>query len=377
VIPVKNSGSTIRQCVESILTQDYSNFEIIVVGDGGDTSWPALASISDERLIRIPVEISMNGATRDANLKRSIGLTVASGDVIAMTDSDMSLRPGWLTNGVALTRRYDAAASSMVSTATGFLSQYIDSNRVGSRTPRYRDTYVLNAENFGSRGFKPPVTANLFMRRRVYDVTEGPNPAFTRSYEDYEWARRIVDAGFSIFSTDELAGDHSHRARVREALKDYRRSGRGCADYIITHPHCELAKARARQCAGIATTLPLGLAIGFFGGAPVRIAAIATFAAAATAAVGLSWYRTRTWAALMYPLITLLLGLAFWAGLSGQLARNRPRVTLRRASLPAPAGVILSEILPKFGISVAAASQRSTQVTADNMPVPDDVAFAD
>ena len=185
IVPVKNSAATIDDCVTSILSQDYGDFQVVVVGDVDDSSWPALADISDPRLVRVPVTVSMNGATRDANLKRSIGLSMADGEIIAMTDSDMTLRPGWLADGALLTDTYDVVASSMISTTSGFLGEYVDNNRVGSRTPRYDNSYVLTAQNFGNRGFKPPVTANLFMRRHVYDVTSGPesvlHPVLTRT----------------------------------------------------------------------------------------------------------------------------------------------------------------------------------------------------
>ena len=341
VIPVKNSHDHIHACVESLLAQEYDAFEVIVVGDKNDTSWPALADIPDERLVRVPVEVSMNGATRDANLKRNIGLSLATGDVLAMTDSDMVLRQRWIADGVALTTRYPVVASSMISLSEGFLGQYIDKNVIGSRTPRFNQDYVLNADNYGRSGFKPPVTANLFLRREVLTATGGPSASFTRSYEDYEWARRIVDAGFSILTTSALAGYHDHRTGMRQMVRDYKRSGRGCADYIVTYPYCRLAKTRARQ-AGVIT-----------GAIPAGAAALAINAASTVAAAGIfslivmmiSVLRVKTLASLLYPWVSLTLGLTFWWGLTGQLLQNLPSVTLGRASLPLPIGSVATPMM--------------------------------
>lgn len=339
VVPVKNSATEIHACVQSLLNQDYPNFEVIVVGDDDDTSWPALAHIADDRLVRVPIRVRMNGATRDANLKRRIGLARATGEVLAMTDSDMVLRAQWMADGARLLETYDIVASSMVSTSHGFLGQYIDRNVLGSRTPRYADDVTLTTANFGRKGHKPPVTANLFLRRAVLTATGGPSPAFTRSYEDYEWARRMVDAGFSIHCTSALASSHTHRTATRQIMRDYHRSGRGCADYVITHPHCYFARARMVHGLAIPMAALSGVGLVWFLGPWAAMVGAAVVLAVMVA----SLLTVRTPVSLLYPLVTLALGLTFWSGLVRQLVGNRPRLRLRieLPQLPQPIGELV------------------------------------
>lgn len=318
VVPVRNSAATIGECVASLLAQDYQNLEVIVVGDSLDSSWAILSPMAaaDARLRLIGVELDRGQGTRDANAKRLIGLQVAHGQVIAMTDSDMILDEHWLGHGIAmLLTGHDGIASGMISKAAGFLGGYIDHNRVGGSTPDLGHSYTLTRATYGKSGFKPPVTANLILRRELYDATGGPDPAFTNSYEDYEWARRIIDAGFAIFYTPALSGQHHHRATLRQMIRDYRRSGRGCADYIRKHPTCRLAQNRLSQAAMI----PLAVVTAVAGGIThpwitATLAVLGGVILTVTSAV-----RSRSVIGGIYPAVTLTLGLAFWWGIVSTL----------------------------------------------------------
>lgn len=321
IVPVRNSAATIADLVASLLAQKHDNLGVIVVGDPDDTSWPALDGVHDPRLHRIAVHLEHTGGVRDANAKRQVGLSYADGDVLALVDSDMSFPPTWLTDALALLAEgYPVVAGDMVSTADGFLATYIDQNRLGSRTPRYSPGYLLTADNYGVR-HKPPVTANLLLRRSVYTEVGGPDPAFTNSYEDFEWARRIIDAGYPILSTDRIPGHHVHRTSLRAMLRDYTRAGRGAANYAAKHPHCKLAKARRRQIVLVPLVAAL-VAAGVAVAATTTVLACTVISAALTL---VSYARSRSVAALVYPGVTLLLGLAFWWGfITGSAGVNPP-----------------------------------------------------
>jgi glycosyltransferase involved in cell wall biosynthesis/putative flippase GtrA len=370
VIPVRNSGDTIRGCVASILAQTYPNLEVIVVGDPDDTSWEALADLAaDPRLQRIGVSLDRDGATRDANAKRAEGLRLARGDVLVLTDSDMKMRADWLADGIDTLRvGHHAVASSMIAEGVGYFGTYIDRNQIASRTPRYAHEYGLSADNYGRRTRKPPVTANLFLHRAVYEAVGGPDPRFTQSYEDFEWARRIVDAGATIWSTPKLAGFHAHRVTPRQLVRDYRRSGRGAGMYVRKYPHCRLTQRRRLHALLVPGTLALIVA-GTAASLALGQGRMCT-TAIVTATVGicvLSAARARSVTALSYPAVTLVLGLCFWSGLAAQLAGLRstnpnPRVLEVRSvprSQPAQQPAELPDQPPDRSSTARAAQARA------------------
>ncbi|WP_395093715.1 glycosyltransferase family 2 protein [Vaginella massiliensis] len=85
IVPVYNTAAYLPKCLDSILNQTFSDFELLVVNDGSkDDSHRILEEYTqkDERVLVINKE---NGGLSDA---RNFGLDAAKGDYIAFVDSD-------------------------------------------------------------------------------------------------------------------------------------------------------------------------------------------------------------------------------------------------------------------------------------------------
>jgi glycosyltransferase involved in cell wall biosynthesis/putative flippase GtrA len=258
IVPVKQSQKTIRKMVESLLRQDYAGwFEIILIGDFNDPTWEALEGYVNNPRIRL-IEADIRTSGRDANSKRNLGIKNARGELIALTDSDMVLPTDWLSTGVALiSDGYDCVAGSMKSMTSGFWGRYVDSNMLGSKTPRMVQGYVLTAENYGRKGLKPPITANVFLTRKLLDKVGPFDPDFVYTYEDYEFFRRVANAGFPMLCTDSLKAGHYHRQGFRSLVREYARAGMGTGDYIIKFPSCRFGRNRLIQLGLVYTTAVL------------------------------------------------------------------------------------------------------------------------
>lgn len=83
IVPIYNIELYVDKCINSILNQTYSNFEIIAVNDGStDNSIKVLESINDSRL---SIFTKINGGLSSA---RNYGLKKATGDYIWFLDGD-------------------------------------------------------------------------------------------------------------------------------------------------------------------------------------------------------------------------------------------------------------------------------------------------
>lgn len=85
IVPVYRTEDFLPKCVDSILSQTYPRFELILVDDGSPDNCPQICdeyAQSDNRVHVIHVE---NGGTARA---RNIGIDAATGDYIMFTDSD-------------------------------------------------------------------------------------------------------------------------------------------------------------------------------------------------------------------------------------------------------------------------------------------------
>lgn len=83
VIPLFNKEKSIVRCINSVLSQSFQNFEIIVVNDGStDSSLSVVNQITDKRILVID---QLNGGVSCA---RNVGIVNASNKYIAFLDAD-------------------------------------------------------------------------------------------------------------------------------------------------------------------------------------------------------------------------------------------------------------------------------------------------
>lgn len=100
IIPVYRVETTLQRCLESVVAQTFSDFEVILVDDGSPDSCPQLCdqwSLKDSRITTLH---KPNGGLSDA---RNAGLDAASGDFVTFVDSDDFLDTDTYRQVMALT----------------------------------------------------------------------------------------------------------------------------------------------------------------------------------------------------------------------------------------------------------------------------------
>jgi glycosyltransferase involved in cell wall biosynthesis len=92
ILPTYNRGWIVGEAIDSVLEQDLEGVELIVVDDGSTDDTPALLSKYGERLRVIRQE------NRGVSAARNAGIRAASGQLIALLDSDDK----WLPDKLAV-----------------------------------------------------------------------------------------------------------------------------------------------------------------------------------------------------------------------------------------------------------------------------------
>ena len=91
IIPAYNCEETITDSINSIIGQNYENFELIIIDDGSsDKTLEKCNSINDSR---IKIFSKPNGRVVDTYI---YGINKASGDYIMFCDSDDTYKPNIL-----------------------------------------------------------------------------------------------------------------------------------------------------------------------------------------------------------------------------------------------------------------------------------------
>ena len=85
VIPVYKVEKYLKRCVDSVLTQNYNDLEIVLVDDGSPDNCPSICDDYARLDSRVKVIHKNNGGLSDA---RNTGLKEATGEYISFLDSD-------------------------------------------------------------------------------------------------------------------------------------------------------------------------------------------------------------------------------------------------------------------------------------------------
>lgn len=90
IVPVYKVEPYLARCVDSILAQTYTDFELILVDDGSPDNCGAMCDAYAEQDKRIHVIHKENGGLSDA---RNVGIEFSKGDYITFIDSDDLVHP--------------------------------------------------------------------------------------------------------------------------------------------------------------------------------------------------------------------------------------------------------------------------------------------
>lgn len=90
IIPVYNAEDYLDRCLVSILEQDFSSYEVILVDDGSTDSSPMICDRYSDTDPRFRTVHKKNGGVSSA---RNVGLDLAKGEYVMFVDSDDSLLP--------------------------------------------------------------------------------------------------------------------------------------------------------------------------------------------------------------------------------------------------------------------------------------------
>ena len=97
-----NGGETLDECLSSLGRLNYPNYEVIVVDDGSKDTTPEIVLRHPCRCLRVE-----NGGLSRA---RNLGISAASGEIVAFIDSDAYADPDWLYYLVTKLENQEAAA---------------------------------------------------------------------------------------------------------------------------------------------------------------------------------------------------------------------------------------------------------------------------
>lgn len=219
IIPTYNRPEPLRACLESFCSLEYprDKWELIVVSDGGDSSFTAVSDTLKNALPLTLLTVPHGGPAK----ARNAGAAHAKFDFIAFTDDDCRIFPNWLhqfadgfTNG-----EWDALGGRSV---TPF-----EQNSAEKAWQHLTDfLYDFMRDDDGNALLL--ISNNVAYRRDIFEQIGGFNDAFPlAAAEDMEISYRLLKHGFRQRYFPAANVWHYHHLTTWGHIKQQFRYGRG------------------------------------------------------------------------------------------------------------------------------------------------------
>ncbi|MEB2786690.1 glycosyltransferase [Algoriphagus persicinus] len=227
IIPVYNRPEELRELLQSLTKQAFSDFEIVVIEDGSmNDSGCVITDFNDKLQIQYLVQPSSG-----QGFARNNGMKTAKGEFFVILDSDVILPDDYL-------QKLSTAIESRILDAFGgpdaadkdfsVLQKAMDFAMTSLWTTGGIRGKMKNPSKYQARGF------NMGVSRKVFEETGGfadPNQG-----EDIEWSIRIKMAGFKLELVPEAFVYHKRKNTVASFARQAFSFGKNRVNVSRFHP---------------------------------------------------------------------------------------------------------------------------------------------
>ena len=105
IVPIYNCERFLKQCIDSIISQSYQDWELILIDDGSEDKSALIADYYAIDNKKINVIHTLN---EGLSLARNLGLEIAKGEYITFVDADDILMPNAISTLIKVAERTDA-----------------------------------------------------------------------------------------------------------------------------------------------------------------------------------------------------------------------------------------------------------------------------
>lgn len=161
IIPVYNAAKTISRCLDSIIANNYNNYEVIIVDDGSTDCSDEVIKKYAEQNNRIHL---LKQSNKGPSAARNLALRQSTGDIICFVDSDDYVSDDYLSS---ITQAFDENEADVV------FMEYARVNPEGKiisvhHLPEMTDNYYRNLMSLSERDIYGYTWIKAFKQTTIY-----------------------------------------------------------------------------------------------------------------------------------------------------------------------------------------------------------------
>jgi glycosyltransferase involved in cell wall biosynthesis len=215
IIPVKNSGALLEDCLESIKNQTYSNVEVIIVDSGSKDNTQALAKKFHARFYNYFPKVEKG--LFDAPHKRNFGVKKAKGELIYYADADMRMSLDVIKDAVIASEKYDAIIIKEDSYGEGIWSR---------------------AKNLERKCYwgDNTVEAPRFVKKATWESLGGLDEVLGGGGDDWDLYQKLLENGYPVGRIKDIVKHYEGRLTLKKLFMKRFMYGRDSLRYIRKRP---------------------------------------------------------------------------------------------------------------------------------------------
>lgn len=184
IIPCYNMGDTLKEAVDSVLNQTYTDYEIIIVNDGSDDH---STNLKLSQFAKTGIRL-IHTRNQGVSAARNLGIAEAKGVYILPLDADDKIAPTYLEKGVeVLDRRPRVGIVYCEATVFGEVS----------------GIWELQDFSLPHLLLDNLIFSSALFRRRDWQLVGGYREPMRHGWEDWDFWLSMMEQGMEVFRIPE------------------------------------------------------------------------------------------------------------------------------------------------------------------------------
>lgn len=200
VVPCYKQAQYLSEALDSVINQDYTNWECIVVDDGSPDNTSEIVSLYAARDTRIKYLYQKNAGV---SIARNNGINLAQGKYILPLDADDKIREDYIEKAIQ------------------YFNDFPDTKLVYSRVQgfgNYNQECELLPYSYLTILYRNMIYPAAFFRKADFDKTSGFNPNMVEGYEDWDFWLSLLSESDIVYQIPELCFYYRVKDVSRDAL---------------------------------------------------------------------------------------------------------------------------------------------------------------
>lgn len=215
IIPTKNAGAMLENCLKSISNQTYNKIETIIIDGNSKDKTELLAKKYHAIVYQYNPKVPKGFF--DAPHRRNYGVKKAKGEFIYYLDADMELPKELIAEAVSLGSKYDALIIPEDSFGVGIWA---------------------SAKNLERRCYwgDDTIEAPRFFKKSVWQKVGGLDESLGGGGDDWDMYQKLLTKGFKVGRTKSIIRHNEGDLKLNKLFKKRFMYGKDSIKYISKRP---------------------------------------------------------------------------------------------------------------------------------------------